>query len=132
MSKYLFILFILSILICSKQSFNDIEMWLKELKTHANPDIKVFLIGNKIDLEESRVVTTEEAKKFQTDFELNLYMETSAKTGFNAREIFIEAARVLYKEYNQYKKVDEGKKIKLPNLSEQDAKEVVEKKGCCH
>ena len=52
-------------------------------------------------------------------------METSAKTGFNAREIFIEAARVLYKEYNQYKKVDEEKKIKLPNLSEQDAKEVV-------
>ena len=116
----------------SKKSFNDIEMWLKELKTHANPDIKVFLIGNKIDLEESRVVTTEEAKKFQTDFELNLYMETSAKTGFNAKEIFIEAARVLYREYNQYKKVDEEKKIKLPNLSEQDAKEVVEKKGCCH
>ena len=115
----------------SKKSFNDIEMWLKELKTHANPDIKVFLIGNKIDLTEARVVSTEEAKKFQTDFELNLYMETSAKTGFNAKEIFIEAARVLYKEYNQYKKVDEEKKIKLPNLSEQDAKEIVEKKGCC-
>ena len=115
----------------SKKSFNDIEMWLKELKTHANPDIKVFLIGNKIDLTETRVVSTEEAKKFQTDFELNLYMETSAKTGFNAKEIFIEAARVLYKEYNQYKKVDEEKKIKLPNLSEQDAKEIVEKKGCC-
>ena len=115
----------------SKKSFNDIEMWLKELKTHANPDIKVFLIGNKIDLTETRVVSTEEAKKFQTDFELNLYMETSAKTGFNAKEIFIEAARVLYKEYNKYKKVDEEKKIKLPNLSEQDAKEIVEKKGCC-
>ena len=105
-------------------------MWLKELKTHANPDIKVFLIGNKIDLEETRQVTTEEAKKYQTDYELNLYMETSAKTGFNAKEIFIEAARVLYKEYNQYKKVDEEKKIKLPNLSEPNANEVLEKKGC--
>ena len=80
---------------------------------------------------ETRVVSTEEAKKFQTDFELNLYMETSAKTGVNAKEIFIEAARVLFKEYNQYKKVDEGKKIKLPNLSEQNAKEIVEKKGGC-
>ena len=86
-------------------------MWLKELKTHANPDIKVFLIGNKIDLVESRKVTSEEAKKFKDDYMLNLYMETSAKTGFNAKEIFIEAARVLYKEYNQYKKVDEEKKI---------------------
>ncbi len=106
-------------------------MWLKELKTHANPDIKVFLIGNKIDLEETRVVTNEEAKRLQTDFEMNLYMETSAKTGFNAKEIFVEAAKVLYREYNQYKKVDEEKKIKLPKISEQDPKEVVEKKGCC-
>ena len=106
-------------------------MWLKELKTHASPDIKIFLIGNKIDLEESREVTSEEANKFKNDFEINLYMETSAKTGFNAKEIFIEAARVLYKVYIQYKKGDNEKKIKLPNLSEQDPKEVVEKKRCC-
>ena len=107
-------------------------MWLKELKTHANPDIKIFLIGNKIDLEDQRKVTTEEAKKFKDDYMLNLYMETSAKNGINAREIFVEGARILYKEYNQYKKVDEEKKIKLPNISEQDPKEIVEKKsGCC-
>ena len=106
-------------------------MWLKELKTHANPDIKIFLIGNKIDLVDNRKVTQEEAKKFKDDYMLNMYMETSAKTGFNAREIFIEAAKVLYREYNKYKKEDEEKKIKLPNLSEQDAKEIVEKKGCC-
>ena len=105
-------------------------MWLKELKTHSNPDIKVFLIGNKIDLADSRKVTPEEARKFKDDYMLNLYMETSAKTGFNAREIFIEAARVLFKEYNQYKKVDEEKKIKLPNLSEPNVNEVIEKKGC--
>ena len=114
----------------SKQSFGDIEMWLKELKTHANPDIKVFLIGNKIDLVDTRVVTTEEAKKFKDDFMLNLYMETSAKTGINAKEIFVEAARVLYKEYDQYKKVDEERKIKLPKISEQDPNEVVEKNKC--
>ena len=114
----------------SKQSFNDIEMWLKELKTHANPDIKVFLIGNKIDLEENRKVSQDDAKKFKDDFMLNLYMETSAKTGFNAKEIFIEAARVLYKEYNKYKKIDEEKKIKLPKLPEQDPTTVIEKKNC--
>jgi len=113
-----------------KQSFLDIEMWLKELKTHANPDIKVFLIGNKIDLEEHRKISQEDAKKFKDDFMLNLYMETSAKTGFNAKEIFIEAARVLFKEYNKYKKIDEEKKIKLPKLTEQDPNTVIEKKNC--
>jgi GTPase SAR1 family protein len=105
-------------------------MWLKELKTHSNPDIKIFLIGNKIDLADSRTVTQEEARKFKDDYMLNLYMETSAKTGFNAREIFVEAARILFKEYNQYKKVDEEKKIKLPNLSEQNPADVIEKKNC--
>ena len=66
-------------------------MWLKELKTHSNPDIKVFLIGNKIDLADQRKVTEEEAIKFKEDYYLNLYMETSAKTGFNAKELFFQA-----------------------------------------
>ena len=105
-------------------------MWLKELKTNANPDIKIFLIGNKIDLADQRKVTTEEAKKFKDDYMLNLYMETSAKSGINAREIFVEAARILHKEYNQYKKVDEKKKIILPSISEQDPKDVIEKRNC--
>ena len=105
-------------------------MWLKELKTHANPDIKIFLIGNKIDLADNRKVTQEEARKFKDDYMLNLYMETSAKTVFNAKEIFIEAAKTLCKEYNKYKKIDEEKKIKLPKLSEQDPNEIIDKKKC--
>jgi Ras-related protein Rab-1A len=35
-----------------RQSYQDIEVWLKDLKTYSNPDIKVFLIGNKTDMEE--------------------------------------------------------------------------------
>ena len=112
------------------KSFQDIEMWLKELKTHSSPDIKIFLIGNKVDLDDERQVQSEQGEKFKQEYDLNLYMETSAKTGLNAKEIFIEAAKILYKEYNQYKKVDEEKKIRLPNVSEQDPNDVIEKKGC--
>ena len=36
-----------------KNSFEDIEMWIKEVRTYSNPDIKLFLIGNKKDLEEA-------------------------------------------------------------------------------
>ena len=36
----------------SQKSFEDVEVWLKDLKTYSNPDIKVFLIGNKTDMEE--------------------------------------------------------------------------------
>ena len=32
-------------------SFDSIDQWLKELKSNSSPDIKIFLIGNKVDLE---------------------------------------------------------------------------------
>ena len=74
---------------------------------------------------------SEKAEKFKEEYELNLYMETSAKTGLNAREIFIKAAKTLINDYNKFKKMDDEKKIKLPNVTEQDPKEVIEKKGGC-
>ena len=72
---------------------------MKDLRSNSNPDIKIFLIGNKADLEEERAVTTEEARKFVEQYELDFFMESSAKTGLNVQEIFIQAAKVLYKDF---------------------------------
>jgi GTPase SAR1 family protein len=69
------------------ESFENIEIWLKELKTHSNPDAKVFLIGNKVDLEDKRKLNKEVAIKFKEDYNLDLIMEASAKTGFNAKNV---------------------------------------------
>jgi GTPase SAR1 family protein len=63
----------------------------------------VFLIGNKVDLEEKRKVNKEVAEKFKDDYNLDLFMEASAKTGFNARTIFVEAAKLLFKDYLNYR-----------------------------
>jgi small GTP-binding protein len=38
------------------ESFKHLESWLNEIRTHSNPDVKIFLIGNKIDLEEKRKI----------------------------------------------------------------------------
>ena len=85
-----------------KNSFENVEMWLRELRTLANPDVKVFLIGNKIDLEKDRVITTEQGENFYKVNKLNLFMEASAKTGINAQNIFIKAAEILYEDYKKY------------------------------
>ena len=41
----------------------------------------------------------EKAMKYKDDFEFDLFMETSAKTGYNTEELFVEAAKLLYKDY---------------------------------
>ena len=62
------------------------------------------------------------------EYEFDYFAETSAKTGFNAKEIFVEAAKLLYKEYIRYKKMPEkiGDKLK-----KNKSKKNKQNKKCC-
>ena len=82
----------------SKESFNNLEFWLNELRVKANPDINIFVIGNKCDLEDKRQITKDMAREFCENNKIKLFLETSAKTGFNAQNIFIEASKLLYEQ----------------------------------
>ena len=100
----------------SRESFNNIIKWLKEIKLQSNPDIKVVLIGNKADLENKRQVTIEEGNKFKEENEILFFQEASAKSGINAKEIFHEAAKILYDEYTIFLK--KARNTSLTKLSE--------------
>jgi GTPase SAR1 family protein len=52
----------------------------------------VVLIGNKVDLNEERQVSEEEAREFVTRFELINYFETSASTNQNVDLSFFTVA----------------------------------------
>ena len=114
----------------SQKSFDDVDLWIKDLKVNSSPDIKIFLIGNKADLEEERVINKEQAEKYKEEYDLDYFIETSAKTGMNAQEIFIEAAKTLYNDYILYSKV---KKIKdnKENIAKLTEKEIPKKKKQC-
>ena len=84
------------------KSFNNIDSWIKDLKIQSNPDIKIILIGNKCDLNDYRKVSKEKGENYCKQNNLNLFFETSAKTGFNSKNLFIEAAKILYFEYLNY------------------------------
>ena len=84
----------------SKDSFNNMEIWLNEIKAKSNPNIKIALIGNKCDLEDKRIVKKEDGEKFSNDNDLSFFMETSAKTSFNAKKLFNEVGKILLEEYN--------------------------------
>ena len=80
------------------------------MRTHANPNIIIFLIGNKVDLEGKRVIEYQRALKFSENEGFKLFLESSAKTGFNAQKVFIESAKILYIDYVKYKdRVDKSR-----------------------
>ena len=78
-------------------SFNDINLWLKQVKTYGISSCKIFLIGNKSDTN-NRKVTIEQGLKCKNDFFFDCFMETSAKEGVNTRELFVNCATILYEE----------------------------------
>ena len=71
---------------------------MNELKTKSNPDIKIILIGNKNDLEESREISKDTGEQFYKDNNFDLFLETSAKTGHNTDKLILEIGKILYLE----------------------------------
>ena len=85
-----------------RQSFNDIEEWVNQIKFNASPDTKLILVGNKKDLENERKVTYEEGEKLSKDFNFFCFFESSAKEGINAEEIFLTTTKLLYTRYLKF------------------------------
>lgn len=76
-----------------EKTFSSVGRWAEELKFNAGTDIKILLVGNKLDLVKKdpsqRAVSREEA---QTYAEKNgmMFIEASALEGDNVRQAFIE------------------------------------------
>ena len=92
--------------VTDKKSFEETEIWLKQVKLNADPNCKIFLIANKVDLPE-KVVSSEDGLNLKKEHGFECYMETSAKTGVNVKELFVNCALSLYKELPKYIKEKE-------------------------
>lgn len=62
------------------ETFKDLNRWIAEFRAQERQDAPVAIIGNKIDLEDDREVTTEEGMKFAESQSLP-FVECSAKLG---------------------------------------------------
>jgi len=70
-------------------------------------------------LEESRTILKEKAEQFKNEYDLDFFMEASTKTGKNCTEIFVEAAKLLYNDYEKSKKDKKDKDKDCKNLNKQ-------------
>ena len=67
------------------------RFWLEFVQAHSRREAgsyPLFLVGNKLDLEDERQVTAEEAEALAAEFGAK-YMETSAKTPEGVDELFM-------------------------------------------
>ena len=65
--------------ITSQESFENVHKWLQELNEFGEKGITILLVGNKIDLVDSRQVSVEEGQKI-SEAKGAFFFETSAKT----------------------------------------------------
>ena len=80
---------------------NDIKTkWLEDFKNFARPDGVYILIGNKVDLKESRAVSFEEGNELAKKIDASDFFETSAKYGQNVQDSFKKLAVKVLKKFS--------------------------------
>lgn len=80
--------------ISNANSFHQTSKWIDDVRTERGGDVLIMLVGNKTDLSDKRQVTTEEGEKKAKELNV-MFIETSAKAGYNVKQLFRRVASSL-------------------------------------
>ena len=113
--------------ITSRESFNNTNNWIQQIKDLVGDDLKCILFGNKNDLNKERKVNINEGKELAKKYDFPFY-ETSAKDGTNIEKGFNSLLMNILGDIQTVKNIKNRRKnsstLKKPEKNE-------EKKGCC-
>ena len=117
--------------ITSQKSYDNISKWMSDIIVIKGNDFPMILIGNKIDLEDKRIISKEEGDELASKYNIKLF-ETSNKNGVNVEEAALEIINQIVdkkeKEINELIKDFEV----IPNF-QLDKKKTQKKNTCkCH
>jgi small GTP-binding protein len=80
-----------------RRTFINAEAWKDEAFKNLKNEIPLVLVANKVDLADSRAISTEEGKKFAKKNGF-LYVESSALTGENVEQAYIALCKIMIEE----------------------------------
>ncbi|XP_067948067.1 ras-related protein Rab-22A-like [Watersipora subatra] len=80
--------------ITNEESFRGVKSWIKELREKGPKSIVLAIAGNKIDLEDQREVSTEEAADYCSQVGA-IFIETSALTAAGVNQLFTDISERL-------------------------------------
>ena len=75
-------------------SFKAVDKWIEDVKTERGDNIILVLVGNKTDMSDKRQISTEEGEAKAKELGC-IFMETSAKVGYNVKALFNRIAEEL-------------------------------------
>ncbi|XP_043378472.1 ras-related protein Rab-6B isoform X1 [Chelonia mydas] len=105
--------------ITNLNSFQQTSKWIDDVRTERGSDVIIMLVGNKTDLADKRQITIEEGEQRAKELSV-MFIETSAKTGYNVKQLFRRVASALPGMESVQEKSKEGSILflmKLPNSS---------------
>ena len=80
--------------ITKRETFENVQVWLDDIKNQCPQTVLLVLVGNKLDLENERQISYEEGESFAQ--KNNMYFfETSAKTGVNIENLFLKTVETI-------------------------------------
>lgn len=82
--------------ITKRQTFTNVVRWLKELRDHADSNIAIMLVANKLDQRHLRAIPTEEGQNFAQENGLG-FIETSALDASNVEAAFQNILTDIYR-----------------------------------
>ncbi|XP_020487367.2 RAB6B, member RAS oncogene family a isoform X2 [Labrus bergylta] len=80
--------------ITNVNSFQQTSKWIEDVRTERGSDVIIMLVGNKTDLADKRQITIEEGEQRAKELSV-MFIETSAKTGYNVKQLFRRVAAAL-------------------------------------
>ncbi|KAI7855928.1 small GTP binding protein RAB6A [Circinella umbellata] len=103
--------------ISNRASFMNTTKWIDDVRAERGKDVIIVLVGNKTDLNDKRQVSVEDGENQAKEYNV-MFIETSAKAGYNVKALFRKIGHALPGMENS---TDDGQRDQLTKVDLSDS-----------